>query len=141
MIYMTQGFAFHEQPRCPLCQNNLVSGCWDTRGGVAFCHTCAETAPIGIPVPRTNSSPNPLISLISWFHRNRVGKRWTNIAGISFYCPHPLATRQAAAHLDPWFGEPPAHPSLVDALANEPGAFDPYAPHPTDCGCNRCQET
>ena len=131
---MTQQFAFHQQPRCPLCQANLVQGCWDARGGVVFCHTCAVTVAVGTRVTSRSQLSNPIIAFLLWYIQARPGKHWTETAGLHFYTPNPLATREAAAHLDPWHGDQPRHDSLT--LGYEADAADFQSP-PVFAPCQR----
>jgi hypothetical protein len=120
MTRFTEQFHFHIPPRCPICQTDLQQGCWTIRGGVAFCASCAEETYPGQPIAPSPASHNAVISFLSWFHTSRTHAHFTQLHGIRFYTPHPAATRRAAAHLDPWRGDPPAHRTLLDGYTRAP---------------------
>jgi hypothetical protein len=124
MIRWTESFLFRVPPRCPVCQDDLQQSCWLVRGGVAFCASCAATTYPGQPLSPPPPNYAPVVSFLAWFHSTRAVPHFTEILGIRFYTPHPRATRRAAAHLDPWHGDPPAHPYLADGFAAE----SPLAP-------------
>ncbi len=92
--------SFHRQPRCPLCQRDLSADSWMALYGYAWCAECYWQFQSG-----------RLSDCALSLNRSRNPKYWTVAHGIRFYCPHPNATRNRAAHLDEHLGGPCPDPT------------------------------
>jgi len=107
MIRLTVVHSFSRQPRCPACQQNLVNGCWAPWRSIALCHACHQMAHNLSPTS-TASPPALVLRDLHAFHRSGdIGHSWTLSCGIHFYTPLESATRNCAAHLDPYLGGRP----------------------------------